>query len=103
MRRRYGAGQGGGTKNGRRFTAPVAEIRIESGLGRFCLQRVLRNLHQFGEGGVVRGGEVSERLAIERDLGSFQPLDEAAVGETGGAGSGVDADLPERAEVALFG
>ncbi len=48
----------------------------------------------FGEGG--------EDLAIEDDTFLLERIDELAVGDAERAGSGVDADVPKRSEVALL-
>ncbi len=55
-------------------------------------------------GGIERrlGGDVRNDLAVERAFGGLEPFDEAAVGDAGGAGRGVDAELPETAEGALL-
>ena len=57
----------------------------------------------FRHGGLFLGGNVREDFAVEGALGGLQALHETAVGEAGGAGGGVDADLPERPVVALLG
>ena len=49
------------------------------------------------------GGDVSEDLAVENDFGRFQAFHESAVGQAGFANGGVNADLPEVTERALFG
>ena len=46
-------------------------------------------------------GEVSEDLAIRFDTGGFDAFDEARVGQTFGAGSGIDALGPQTAELAF--
>src|ERR1035437_995287 len=74
-----------------------------SSLGGFGLQRVLVDLDQLRERGRIRGGEVRQYLAVKRDLGRLQPFYETAVSGAGGAGGGVDANLPERPVVALLG
>lgn len=72
------------------------------GLGRLGLEGALGHLHQFVESGVIGGGDIGEHLTVDADLGGFEAFHEAAVGEACGAGGGVDSDLPEAAEVALF-
>ena len=49
----------------------------------------------------VANGHFGERLAIKLDLGLFQAGDELAITQTPFANSGVDADDPEFAELAL--
>src|SRR6185312_15747150 len=81
---------------------PKKSLR-DSGLRRgFGLERILGDLDQFAKRRVVLRGDVGKHLAVERDLCGFQTLHEPAVGQSGGTGGGVDADLPERAEIALL-
>ena len=47
-------------------------------------------------------GDVGEDLAVEADLRGLEAFHETAVGQAGGAGGGVDADLPEIAEGAFL-
>jgi hypothetical protein len=74
-----------------------------SGFGGFGFKSVLGDADKFGEGGVIRGGEIGEDLTIEFDLGSFESLHEAAVREAGGTRGSIDADLPEAAERTFLG
>jgi len=69
----------------------------------FGFERVLGDLDQFDKGGVVLRSQVGNDLAVERDLRGLQTFHEPAVGKARSAGSGVDADLPERAEIPFFG
>jgi len=71
-----------------------------TGLG---LQRVLRDVHDFKERGVVGRGEIGNDLAVELALGGNQAFDETAVSDTSGARGGIDARLPEIAIDALLG
>src|SRR5690348_3500556 len=47
-------------------------------------------------------GEVRKHLAVDRDAGLVEPCDQAAVGQSELARSRVDADDPQRAELALL-
>ena len=69
----------------------------------FGLQRVLGDLDQLSKRRVVGGRDVSEDFAVEGDFGGFEAFHEAAVGGAGGASGGVNANLPQRAEVTLLG
>src|SRR5229473_1568508 len=60
------------------------------------------DLEQFRKSGGVRGGHVSKNFTVQRAVGGFQALDEAAVGGAGGAGGGIDADLPQGAKIPFF-
>jgi len=73
-----------------------------SSFGGFGLQRGLGDFDQFGKRSRIGGGEVGQDFAVERDLGGLQAFHEAAVGCAGGAGGGIDADLPEGAESAFL-
>ena len=57
----------------------------------------------FGEGRLVLDGDVGEDLAVEADVGGLEALDEAAVGEPGGAHGGAETGDPQGAEIALAG
>src|SRR5258707_5602159 len=58
--------------------------------------------HKCREGGCVVGSQIRENLAVQLDAGLFQAADELAVGKSGGAATGSDADDPQRTEIALF-
>jgi len=66
----------------------------QNGAG-LVLQRVLGDVDDFEERGVVGRSEIRNDLAVEFALGGNQAFDETAVGDAGGAGSGVDTRLPE--------
>src|SRR5580704_8728066 len=65
------------------------------------LERGFRLVEDGLESGFIGHGEIGEDLAIEVDAGGLKAFDEAAVGKAVGAGGGVDARLPEHAEIAL--
>jgi hypothetical protein len=50
----------------------------------------------------VGGRRFGKNLPVELNTGKLQTVHELAVGQTGFAGGGADADDPQRAEVALF-
>src|SRR5437667_4600445 len=81
-------------------TALFNVSRLGSGLG---YERVLSDSNQLAKRNGVLRGQVGQHLAVERNFRGFQTFHEPAVSEPGGAGSGVDADLPERAEIPFFG
>src|SRR5436309_9366944 len=70
---------------------------------RFGLQRILRKPDQLTEGGGIGRRQVGNNFAVERDLGSFETFHEPTVGCAGRARSGIDANLPQSAEVTLLG
>src|SRR4051794_26563104 len=75
------------------------------GLGLWHSRRAqlgLRDLDQRHEGRRVVDRQVGEDLAVDLDPGLTQTLDEAVVGDSLSAGSGVDALDPELAELALL-
>src|SRR5258708_2893830 len=79
---------------------PVLAAQGSCGL---CLRvSSLGLLHQRRESGRIVGGQIRENLAVQLDAGFFQPADELAVGKSGGAATGSDADDPQRAEIAFF-
>src|SRR5260221_10226122 len=67
------------------------------------LERGFRFVEDRVERGGVGYGEIGEDLAVEVDPGGFQALDESAVSQAICARGGVDALLPEHAEIALPG
>ena len=73
----------------------------QNGAG-LVLERVLRDIHDFKECGVVGRSEIRNDFAVEFALRGDQAFDEAAVGDAGFAGGGIDARLPEVAVNALF-
>src|SRR5258708_34406637 len=60
------------------------------------------DLEQFRKSGGVRGGHIGKNFAVQRAVGGFQALDEAAVSGGGSAGRSIDADLPQGAKISLF-
>src|SRR4051812_39562150 len=68
---------------------------------RLVLQRGLRGGDEAFESGFIGHGDVGQDLAVEIDSGGLEAFHEAAVGEPVGAGGGVDARLPESAEIAF--
>jgi len=66
----------------------------QNGAG-LVLQRVLGDVDDFEERGVVGRSEIRNDLAVEFALGSNQAFDETAVSDASGARGGVDARLPE--------
>ena len=66
----------------------------QNGAG-LVLQRVLGNVDDFEERGVVGRSEIRNDLAVEFALGSNQAFDETAVSDASGARGGVDARLPK--------
>src|SRR5213078_3024094 len=74
-----------------------------SGLGRFGLERALRELDQFAKRGGILRRDVGQDFAVQADLGGLEAFYETAVSRAGGAGARVDADLPKRAEGPLLG
>ena len=69
------------------------------------LRRLRRGFGLLGERrerGGARDGELRQALAIERDAGVLQAVDELPVGEAVLARGGVDADDPQPAEIALL-
>src|SRR6266496_1431737 len=78
-------------------------IKCPSGLGGgFSNERVLGDPDQLAKSSGVLCGEIGQHLAIERHLCGLQSFHESAVSEAGGAGGGIDADLPQRPEIAFF-
>src|SRR5512138_1742226 len=65
-------------------------------------ERALRLLGQGRKPGRVVHGDVRQHLAVQGDAGLEQPVHETAVAQTVEAGRGVDADDPQRAEIALL-
>src|SRR5690606_15958114 len=73
------------------------------GLGR-PVERLAGEIDQVGERLLVLGGgELRQNLAVERAAGETEARGEPAVGEPVLVGGRVDADDPERTEVALLG
>ena len=99
-----GSGGANQIETGDHRWSPEGKITAEncSGLGRFGLERALSKLHQFPEGRGIRGREIGDDLPVKRALGGLQSFDEAAISNARSARGGVDADLPEVAEGALF-
>src|SRR6476469_259468 len=73
-----------------------------SGLGRLLVERALR----LGDDGAERLGlvhcDVSQHLAVQRDAGELQRVDELAVGETFGPDCSVDALDPQSTKAPLL-
>src|SRR3990170_7150156 len=61
-----------------------------------------RSLDQALEGLRFAHGDVGKHLAVERDPGLSQPIDQPPIGEAVGAGGRIDALDPQRAEGALL-
>src|SRR5690625_3028818 len=61
-----------------------------------------RLVRQGGKRGRIGVGDVRKRLAVETDLGQFQPVHEAAVGQPLRACGSVDALHPQGTDFALF-
>ncbi len=82
----------------------VAEncLRLRQRGGGFVLQRGLGDVHQLGKRGGVLRGDVGEHFAVERAFGGFEAFHKPAVGQTGGASTGIDADLPKVTERAFL-
>src|SRR5436190_11044441 len=57
---------------------------------------------ELGKSGRARDGDLGQALAVERDAGRLQALDELSVRQAVLARGGVDADDPQAAEVALL-
>ncbi len=64
-----------------------------------ALQRLAREVGHLGEPLGVEDRQVGQDLAVQVDLGLFQPADEFAVGHAQGPQRGVDADDPQGAEL----
>ena len=84
----------GNKKTGELFSPPVENLfrfRLSLGQNRagLVLQRVLRDVDDFKERGVVGRGEIRNDLAVEFNFGGNQAFDEAAVSDASGAGGGV--------------
>jgi len=77
-------------------------LRLDQSRAGFVLERIFGDVGQFIKRSGVGSSDVSDDFAVERALGSLEAFDEAAVGESGRAGGGIDADLPEITELALF-
>ena len=86
-----------------RFQIKLRNANLPSSLGGFGLQRGLGDFDQLAESGVVSSRKISDDFAVQRDLRSLESFHKSAVGQTGGAGGGVDANLPEHAEIPLLG
>src|ERR1043165_5795396 len=69
--------------------------------GSFLRQRGRGLLDDRLEGGRLADGEIGQHLAVDRDAGLGEPVDEAAVGDAEGPHRGVEALDPQRAEGAL--
>src|SRR5881394_2543109 len=67
----------------------------------FLRQRGLGLLDDGLEGGRLADGEVGQHLAVDRNAGLGETVDEPAVGEAEGTHRGVEALDPQRAEGAL--
>jgi hypothetical protein len=70
-----------------------------AGLG---LERGFGDGNQLREGCAVLRGDVGENLAIQRAFGGLKTFHEAAIRKAGSADRGVNADLPQIAELAFF-
>src|SRR5690606_11059035 len=97
------------TKWGRTCALPHACMRWSApgprgpGVTRnLCRQSALGLLCQRGKAGGIVHRDISQHLAVQGDTGLQQAVDEAAVADTVGAGSRVDAGDPQRTEVALL-
>src|SRR3954464_7621224 len=66
-------------------------------------ERLLRRVDDGREALRIAHGEVSHHLAIDRDTGQRQTVDQARVRQIVQARGGVDADDPEAAEIPLAG
>jgi hypothetical protein len=82
-------------RSGRHATANTSGSRLAA-------EGSLRLLRQRAERGDVVDGDVREHLAVERDAGLEQAVDETAVGQAELARARVDADDPQTAEIALL-
>src|SRR5690242_18304491 len=60
-----------------------------------------RDARQVAERAWIADGEIGQDLAVEIDPGLLQPLHQTAVAQAVQPCGGVDADDPERAELAL--
>src|SRR5262249_15188288 len=74
-----------------------------SGFGGLGLQRVLGDFDQLTKRAVIRRGKISQNLAVQAHFRGFEAFHESAVGGPGSASRRVNPDLPEGAEIALFG
>src|SRR5580693_4097185 len=96
-------------KNGRTFSgSPFVEFNFWVRL-RFCqsgaglvLKCVFRDVDQFSKCRCVLRRDISQNFPVERTFRGFQAFHETAVSQAGGTRCGVDSDLPEVAERALF-
>src|SRR5690349_19587437 len=70
-------------------------------MGLLGLERGLRFFDEALEHGRFRRRQLRKLLAIETDTGALQAIDEAGIGQTMLADTGVDALDPERAEFTL--
>jgi len=84
------------------YRSPALLNQTLLSLRRLGLQRALGNLDEFAKTRIVCRGDVGNDLAIQPDLRGFQPFHESAVSGAGGAGGGVNANLPERTKRALL-
>jgi hypothetical protein len=62
----------------------------------------LRHLYEFAKRSRVGGRDVGERFAVERDFGGFESFNESAVSDARRACRGIDPNLPQVTEGALF-
>src|ERR1051325_3305031 len=78
------------------------KLSLHQGGGGLVLEGGFGDVHDFGEGGGVSGGDVGQRFAVKDAFRGFEAFHEAAVGQAGFANGGVDADLPKVTEGAFF-
>src|SRR3989475_5173890 len=101
-RSRSDAAPASAASNSSRRRAMVVGVGMRSDTTSGRLRVCLCLLRQAGKRGRARDGELRQALAIERDAGVLQPVDQLAVGEAVLARGGVDADDPQAAEVAFL-
>ena len=70
--------------------------------GGLRLQRVLGGFDQAGKGDFVTNREITQDLAVERDVRGVEALDEAAVGDAVVTAGGVETHDPEATTVGLL-
>src|SRR5262249_14756270 len=82
--------------------SPSSLVPVLSCAGVALLARALGLLRDRGERGGAADGELGEALAIERDAGALEAVNQLPVGEPVLARRGIDADDPQPAEIALL-
>ena len=80
----------------------AARLGKGSALFRLRLQASLGDLHQFGKGGLILGGDIGEHLAVDLDLSPLEALDKSAVSNVIRPTGGIDAHIPQGAEFTLL-